>query len=340
MPAPASSVGRRHFLAGAAIAPLRPAAARAAAPPYRIALANINDAKDVRIEGLGFTGYDVRRSFELAARGKPLEIIYYDNGGDAETAVANAADAIGKKIDLLIEYNSQTDVNDDIARKAAAAGVLVLAIGYPVGDAPLYSADNLAAGQIAGRALTSFAKQNWPNETPVAVILDDVGDPIDAVARRIQGVTDTIRQGLPGAVEPMLLDTGGQPQRGDGLLAKFLQQNPRTRVLVAALDDPTAVWAKAAVDLTVRANDCVIVSQGLDHSIHGGVSEKKEIDPTNRASPVVGSVAYYMDRYGFEVLPLALRMLNGESIPPHTYTRHILVTAANVFREYPPIDMN
>jgi hypothetical protein len=47
-----------------------------------------------------------------------------------------------------------------------------------------------------------------------------------------------------------------------------------------------------------------------------------------------------MDRYGYDVLPLALRMLKGETIPPHNFTQHTLVTGANVFREYPPIDMN
>jgi ABC-type sugar transport system substrate-binding protein len=55
---------------------------------------------------------------------------------------------------------------------------------------------------------------------------------------------------------------------------------------------------------------------------------------------VLGSVAYYMDRYGYDVLPLALRLLRGEKLPPHSYTHQILVTAANVFQEYPPIDMN
>ena len=49
-----------------------------------------------------------------------------------------------------------------------------------------------------------------------------------------------------------------------------------------------------------RQSDCVIVSQGLDHNIHGSASEKKEIDPNNRGSVVLGSVAYYMDRYGYE----------------------------------------
>jgi len=55
---------------------------------------------------------------------------------------------------------------------------------------------------------------------------------------------------------------------------------------------------------------------------------------------VLGSVAYYIDRYGDEVLPLALRILGGKPVPKHTMTHHILVTADNVFREYPPIDMN
>lgn len=82
----------------------------------------------------------------------------------------------------------------------------------------------------------------------------------------------------------------------------------------------------------------MIVSQGLDRNIHGGVSEKKEIDPNNRGSVVLGSVAYYMDRYGYDVLPRALRLLAGEALPPRTLTRHVLVTAANVFREYPRTD--
>ena len=35
-------------------------------------------------------------------------------------------------------------------------------------------------------------------------------------------------------------------------------------------------------------------SQGLDFIIQGGASEKKEIDPNNGGSVVLGSVAYYM----------------------------------------------
>jgi ribose transport system substrate-binding protein len=82
------------------------------------------------------------------------------------------------------------------------------------------------------------------------------------------------------------------------------------------------------------------VSQGLDRSIHGGANDKKEIDANNRGSIVLGSVAYYLDRYGYEVLPLVLKMLSGEELPRRTTTKHILVSSKNVFTEYPPYDMN
>jgi ribose transport system substrate-binding protein len=336
---PTSRPGRRHLLTVVAGAACVANVARAGSPPYRVAFANANETLGVRLEGLGFTGFDVRRSFELAARTLPLDMVYYDNAGDAETAASNAVDAIGRKVDLLIEYNPEVSSNPEIARRMTEAGIPVLAINYPIGDAPLYTADNFAAGRIAGRALGAFAKQNWPDDTPVAVILGDLGDPGEGIALRVKGITDGLRAEFSD-IKPMPLDTGGQPQRGDGMLAKLLTQNPRRKVLVATLDDPTALSARYAVEVALRINDCVIVGQGLDRSIHGGASEKKEIDPTNRASVVLGSVAYYLDRYGYEVLPLALRILRGETLPPRTVTRHVLVTGANIFREYPPTDMN
>jgi len=56
-----------------------------------------------RLEGLGFTGLDVRRSFQLAARTLPVDMLYYDNAGDDAKALANVAAAIAEKADLVIE---------------------------------------------------------------------------------------------------------------------------------------------------------------------------------------------------------------------------------------------
>ena len=328
---------RRRVLAGLMAAALRPA--RAQERRYRIAFANLDETPGTTLEGLGFTGEQVRRSFELAARTLPVEMVCFDNGGDADRAIANAEAAIAQHVDLLIEYNADAESNAEIARRAAAHGTPIIALVDPVPGAPLYGPDNREAGRIGGRALGAFARENWPGEAVLGVMIGDVADAGSAVGDRAQGIAEGVHETLPD-LKFAKLDTGGQSVRADALLTKFLLTERGQRLLIATLDDLAAVYAKNAVEMQRRQGDCIIVSQGLDRNIHGGASEKKELDPNNRGSVVLGSVAYYMDRYGYEVLPLALRLLRGETLPPQTRTKHVLVTAENVFREYPPFDMN
>lgn len=328
---------RRSVLAGLLAGGLGPA--RAETRRFRIALANLDETPGATLEGLGFTGAELRRSFELAARTLPVDMLYFDNASDPIRAIANAEAAIAAKIDLMIEYNADPEANDEIARRLAAARIPALALVDPLPGAPLYGPDNRGGGLIAGRALGGFARENWPGEAVLGVLIGDLADAGSAVGARVQGITEGVRESVP-ALQFASLDTGGQSVRADALLAKFLQTQRGQRLLIATLDDLSAVYARNAIEMNRRQSDCVIISQGLDRNIHGGASEKKEIDPNNRGSVVLGSVAYYMDRYGYDVLPLALRLLAGETLPPHTVTQHILVTAANVFREYPPFDMN
>ena len=331
---------RRLFLAGILACGLGlPRAAGAEGRRYRIALANLDETPGATLEGLGFTGADIRRSFELAARTLPVEMLYFDNARDPARALANAEAAIAAKVDLLIEYNADTDANAEIARRLAAAGIPALALVDPLPGAPLYGPDNRAAGRIAGQALGAFARENWPGEQVLGVLVGDLADPGPAIGDRVQGITEGIHESLP-SLKLAQLDTGGQSVRADALLTKFLLTRPGQRLLIATLDDLAAVYAARAIEMNRRQSDCIIVSQGLDPNIHGGQSEKKEIDPNNRSSVVLGSVAYYMDRYGYDVLPLALRLLAGETLAARTVTRHTQITAANVFREYPPFDMN
>ena len=331
---------RRLFLAGILACGLGlPRAAGAEERRYRIALANLDETPGATLEGLGFTGADVRHSFELAARTLPVDMLYFDNARDPVRAVDNAEAAIAAKVDLLIEYNADTDANAEIARRLAAAGIPALALVDPLPGAPFYGPDNHAAGGIAGQALGAFARENWPGEQVLGVLIGDLADPGPAISDRVQGITEGINESLP-SLKLARLDTGGQSVRADALMTKFLLTQPGQRLLIATLDDLAAVYAARAIEMSRRQSDCIIVSQGLDPNIHGGQSEKKEIDPNNRSSVVLGSVAYYMDRYGHDVLPLALRLLAGETLPPRTVTHHALVTPSNVFREYPPIDMN
>ena len=215
----------------------------------------------------------------------------------------------------------------------------MLAVNDPVPGAPLYTVDNLAAGRVAGEALARFALRSWRGQPTAAAVVGNLSATADHVPERGQGVTAALRQRLP-AVRVTDLDTKGNPAQVGPQVGKFLAAHPGGKLLFAATDDATALAVKSAVESAGRVQDTAIVSHGMDRTIHGGMNDRKEIDPANRGSIVIGSVAFYLDRLGYEVLPLAMRMLRGETLPARTTTRHVLVTAANVFVEYPPSDMN
>ncbi len=312
----------------------------AASQPHRftIAFANITEEPGLTLEGTGFTGGDVRQSFVLAARGQPVDLVFYDNQKDGTKALANVADAIQRKVDLYIQYYPDPAVNQDVSVMLRKAGIPGLAVNYPMADAPLYGADNLAAGQIAGEALARFASRAWAGQPMIAIVVGNLTDQSSGLPERARGVRASLARLLPGA-RILALDTRGNPAQVSPLLGKVAAASPNTRLLIAALDDATALSAKAALDALGRTADGAIVGLGCDRSVHGGASEKKEIDPNNRGSILIGSVAFYLDRYGYDVLPIALRLLRGEPVPERTPTRHTLITTTNVWREYPPYDM-
>ena len=305
---------------------------------YVIAFANLTEEPGVTVEGTGFTGREIRESFVLAARAHPIEMVFYDNQRDDARAIQNADAAIARKVDLYIEYHRGA-ASAVIGQKLKAAGIPVLAVNYPVPGAPLYTVDNRAAGRVAGEALAQFALRSWRGQPTAAAVVGNLSATADRVPERGQGVTEALRQRLP-AVRVTDVDTKGNLAQVGPLLGKFLAAHPGGKLLFAATDDTTALAVKAAVESAGRVQDTAIVSHGVDRTIHGGMNDRKEIDPANRGSIVIGSVAFYLDRLGYEVLPLAMRMLRGETLPGRVTTRHVLVTAANVFIEYPPSDMN
>ena len=302
---------------------------------WLVAFANLTEEPGVTVEGTGFGGAEIRESFNLAARELPVDMVFYDNHRDDARAVANAEAAVARKVDLYVQYHRGEAANSTVAQKLKAAGIPVLAVNYPVPGAPLYGLDNVAAGRIAGEALARFAAQTWAGQPTVAVVVGGV----TAAAERVKGVTEALHHRLPAA-RVTTLDSQGNPAQVAALLGGFLAANPARKVLIGATDDTTALAAKSAVEAAGRVRDSVIVSHGVDRTIHGGINDRKELDPNNRGSIVIGSVAFYLDRLGYDVLPLALRMLRGEPVAAFTPTPHRLVTGATVFTEYPPYDMN
>jgi ribose transport system substrate-binding protein len=89
---------------------------------------------------------------------------------------------------------------------------------------------------------------------------------------------------------------------------------------------PSTLGAIRAAEECGRAEYCAVLSQS---SIQGRAELRRP------GSPLVGPFTYFPERYGKQLLPLALAILNGTPTPPAVYVRHVLVTQRNVGRMYP-----
>ena len=109
--------GRRAFMRLSAATALAPSSVTAQERRFTIAFANLTDDPGARIDGLGFTGQDVRSSFVLGARGLPVELVLYDNARERAKSIANADDAVRRKVNLYINFCDDPAANAEIAKR-------------------------------------------------------------------------------------------------------------------------------------------------------------------------------------------------------------------------------
>jgi ribose transport system substrate-binding protein len=105
------------------------------------------------------------------------------------------------------------------------------------------------------------------------------------------------------------------------------KKHVRSRSLILAMNDPNALGALAAFRDQGREEQCAVVGQGAT------LDARMEL--RRRSTRLIGSVAYFPERYGEALLRLALDILQNKPLPPALYTRHRLITQVNVDRIYP-----
>ena len=71
------------------------------------------------------------------------------------------------------------------------------------------------------------------------------------VSDRVQGATEGLQRHLP-ALKISTLDTQGNAAQVATLVGKLLASHPATKVLIAAMDDASALAAKSALDSAGR----------------------------------------------------------------------------------------
>jgi len=273
---------------------------------------------------------DVNDSVHRIAAREHIQLIAVNNQYSAKTALHNADLLIKEGVSLVLEFQTYEHVAPIIASKFLEANIPVVAIEIPHPGAVFFGADNYRAGMIGGRALGRWAKENWNANVEAVLLLElPIAGPLPQL--RNTGTLAGLGQVLPGIETRSVvhLDGKGEFEHSLDAVRKYLRWTPPKRTLVAAVNDPMALGALRAFEEAGRSHLCAVMGQ---NAIRAAREELR-----CQSTRLIGSVAYFPERYGEELIPLALAILRKESVPSSVFVKHELITPKNVGLIYPAL---
>ena len=291
---------------------------------YRIGFANLSEQIPFAV--------DVRRGLERAAHDAGIvDLIVADNQLDAERAIGVADRLLAQRLDLLIEYQVDTRAGEVIMTKCRDAGVPVIAVDIPMLGATFFGVDNYRAGYMAGAALGNWVREHWQGELDRLIVLEEPRTGPFAATR-----LHSQQEGLQSIIGPLPedrilhLDCGNTAETTEVRLRTVFLDRVMTgahRIAVISINDDAAIGAIAAARGMGRADDVIVVGQGADRR-----AREEMLRPDSR---LVGSTSYEPERYGEQLIPLALSILRREPVPPAVYVAHHFISAENISQFYP-----
>lgn len=270
----------------------------------------------------------VTESIRRAASAERLDLVIVNNRYNPKTAARNAESLIRERVDLVIEFQTDQNVAPILSAKYLEAGIPVIAVEIPHPGATYFGANNYAAGLVGGRYLGRWARQNWSGQVDDVLLLElPMAGPLPQ--SRLSGVVSGIKEALPALEERRITRLNGNGQFGPSLqqVRTYLRRSRGARILVAAINDPSALGALRAFEEAGRAERCAVLGQNA--------SEEARAEMRVPGTRLVGSVAYFPERYGDGIIALALEILARRRVPPAIFVKHELITPANVNHHYP-----
>jgi ribose transport system substrate-binding protein len=263
-----------------------------------------------------------------ACQKEQVELLMVDNCRDPDMAVKNAEHLVREHVDLAVEFQIDERTAPVVASKFQTAGIPIIAIDVPHPGAVYFGADNYAAGLLGGRCLGQYAKYRWQGFADEILLLE-ISRAGPLVRMRTDGILSGIKEIIPAAAQlrTSRLDAKGEFRASLECVRKFLRGSTAKRVLVGAANDPAALGALRAFQECGRASDCVVVGQNGEPEAR---NEMRQAD-----TRLIGSVAYFPERYGDIIVRLSTDVLLGKNVAPASFTKHQLITPQNVIRLYP-----
>jgi ribose transport system substrate-binding protein len=256
------------------------------------------------------------------------EFIAVNNRFSPKAAVKNAELLVARRVDVAVEHQGFETVAASVAAIFRDAGIPMIAIEVPHPNAIFFGPDNYRMGLRSGKALARWARAHW-NVSIEEILLLHLPHTGMVPQLRTTGILDGVAAELPSArnTPTVRLECSIYFDRNLEVLRKYLRRRHVKPTLVGAFNDVCALAAIRAFEEAGGASSCAVVS-------HAGIREARD-ELRRPGTRLIGTVAFYPERWGEELIPLAQQLRDGKQVPETNFISAHLLTPQNVDLYYP-----
>lgn len=270
----------------------------------------------------------VTAGIRLAAARRQIELIYMDNHWSAAVALKNAQHLAASGIDLALNFQTHTKIASAVSAVFKEAGIPLVAIEIAHPDSVFYGADNYRAGLLAGRVLGNWSKKRWNGQVQQVLLLE-ASAAGSMPQLRLTGARAGVRELLPHISETAFvsLEVTWDFLRAFEAVRKYLRRTPPRTTLITGVNDMMVLGALRAFEEAGRSQECVAVSMGA--------TPEARAELHREGTRMIGAIAFFPERYGEDIIQIAMDILHHREVQPAVYAHHDLITAVNVDKLYP-----
>ena len=273
---------------------------------------------------------DVTAGLQNAAAEAGVDMVMMNSTDDHPSDdLSNAQVLIDSRVDLVIMFQPVDSLAHVLADRFIGAGLPIISVETPVPGALFFGGNSYRAGHLAGQGLGEFARDKWNSSFDKLVLLESsLAAPANRA--RLSGAVEGVKDVLGDVPESRILHLDGRANIEASAAActeAFRSLPPRSRLLISAFNDLSAIGALQAVTAGKRRKFAAIVGQN-------GTMESR-IELCRPDSPLIASVAYFPEKYGEKLIRFASAVLHREQTPLAQYTEHLLLDRKNVKQFYP-----
>jgi ribose transport system substrate-binding protein len=256
-----------------------------------------------------------------------------DSNFAAETALACARTLSANNLQSMVNWQFFPDSAAEICE--AYGNLPTVAIDTPEKPCQksFVGADNRQAGLIAGKGLGDFAQSKFTCQYDAYISLD-----FPTIAEINAARAGGSKEGFEGVCGPIPADKyfsvdtfqGGPDQNENSRrqVTDILTTLPdaKTILVISPNSDGAGQAALGAADVAGRKDQMWVVSHGGDPTVRDTIRNEPQW---------VGSVAYFPETYGKLILPLAIALAKGETVPEQSLVTHKFINKDNIDQFYP-----